>query len=349
MSKVLLFLIFLVLSGCGRSSTRTVVSIKNDKWYINGRITNEGSPAEGLLMNVRMVNSVFEDRGDKLPEEFQDFKPGKNTDNFISKLPEYISSGVNAFTIGLQGGMPGYEGAINTAFEGDGKLRPDYMQRVERIIKEADKNSGIIILSCFYQRQHSHSGMLYSRADIFNAVENTVNWIKNKRFGNVVLEISNEFMHDGFLYWGEGKWLVSIKGQVELIGYAKSLYPRLLVSTSGMGNGQMPDSIVQAADFVTIHFNTTRLENYGERINTLRKSGKPVICNEDDKTGRDGAAALALSVLNGCSWGYMNNDQNQYMPFMFEGIKDDTAVYSLMKKVTTPGYVINEQLYKTFY
>jgi len=343
-----LFLIFLVLSGCGRSSTQTVVSIKNDKWYLNGRITNERSPAEGLLMNVRMVNSVFEDRGDKLPEEFQDFNPGKNTQNFISGIPEYSSNGVNAFTIGLQGGMPGYEGAINTAFEGDGKLRPDYMQRVERVIREADRNSAVVILSCFYQRQHSHSGMLYSRGDILNAVKNTVSWIKTKRFGNVVLEISNEFMHDGFLYWGEGKWLVSIKGQVELIEYAKSLHPGLLVSTSGMGNGQMADSIVQAADYVTIHFNSTRLENYGERITTLRKSGKPVICNEDDKTGSDGAAALAQSVLNGCSWGYMNNEKNQYMPFMFEGVKDDTVVYNLMKKITTPGYIISEQLYKTF-
>jgi hypothetical protein len=338
-------IIFILFSGCSRSSTETVVSIKKDKWYINGKITNKGSPAEGLLMNVRMVNSVFEDRGDKLPEEFQDFKPEKNTDNFISKVPEYISNGVNAFTIGLQGGMPGYEGAINTAFEGDGKLRPDYMKRVERIIREADKNSGVIILSCFYQRQHSHSGMLYSRADILNAVENTVSWIKTNRFGNVLLEISNEFMHNGYLYWGEGKWLVSLKGQVELIEYAKSLHPGLLVSTSGMGSGQMPDSIVQVADFVTIHFNTTRLDKYGERINALKKSGKPVICNEDDKTGKEGAAALALSVINGCSWGYMNVEKNQTLPFMFEGVKDDTIVYDLMKKVSTPGYKIDEGFY----
>jgi hypothetical protein len=190
--------------------------------------------------------------------------------------------------------------------------------------------------------------MLYSKGDILNAVKNTVGWIREKRFGNVLLEISNEFMHDGFLYWGEGKWLVSIKGQVELIEYAKSMHPKLFVSTSGMGSGQMPDSIIKVADFVTIHFNTTRLDKYGERINALKKSGKPVICNEDDKTGKEGAAALALSVLHGCSWGYMNNEKNQYMPFIFEGVKDDSIVYDLMKKVSTPGYKIDEELYATY-
>ena len=340
--------LFILTSGCSRISTETVVSIKKDKWYINGRITNERSPAEGLLMNVRIVNSVFEDRGDRLPEQFQNFRPETNTENFIARIPEYITNGVNAFTIGLQGGMPGYEGAVNTAFEGDGKLRPEYMQRVERVIREADKNSGVIILSCFYQRQHSHSAALYSREDILNAVKNTVEWIKERRFGNVLLEISNEYRHNGFRFWNEGKWITGNKGQRELISYAKSLHPRLLVSTSGMGDGQMPDSIIKVVDFITIHFNSTSLERYGERINALKKSGKPVICNEDDKTGKEGAAALALSVLNVCSWGYMNNDQNQYMPFLFEGVKDDSIVYDLMKKVTTPGYKIDKEFYSTY-
>lgn len=334
-------LLLILSSGCSSKSTGTTVSIKGDKWYINGRITNQDSPAEGLLMNVRMINSVFEDRGDRLPEKFQDFSPEENTAKFISKIPEYISSGVNAFTIGLQGGMPGYEGAINSAFEGDGKLRPDYMQRVERIIRETGKHSGVIILSCFYQRQHSHSAALYSREDILNAVRNTVEWIKEKRFHNVLLEISNEYRHNGFLLWNEGKWLRTNKAQSELISYAKALHPSLMVSTSGMGNGQMSDSLVKVVDFVTVHFNSTPLEKYGERIGVLKKTGKPVICNEDDKTGEEGAMALLQSVLNGCSWGYMNNDQNQYMPFMFEGVLDDTLVYGLIKKLTAPGYVID--------
>jgi hypothetical protein len=44
----------------------------------------------------------------------------------------------------------------------------------------------------------------------------------------------------------------------------------------------------------------------------------------------------------------MNNDQNQYMPFLFEGMKDDSIVYDLMKKVTTPDYIIDKEFYSTY-
>src|SRR5262245_14410056 len=37
---------------------RTRVSLRGGKWCINDRLTNRGTPAEGLLMNVRMVNAI---------------------------------------------------------------------------------------------------------------------------------------------------------------------------------------------------------------------------------------------------------------------------------------------------
>ena len=345
-SVIICGLFTIALNGCRNGGdTKTIVTVKGDKWFLNDRIINEGALAEGLLMNVRMINSVFEDRGDKLPAEFSDFNPESNTNSFVSKIPDYMASGVNGFTIGLQGGMPGYEGAINSAFEADGTLRPEYMQRVERIIKAVDENSGVVILSCFYQRQHSHYAALNNREDIKNAVKNTIKWIKKNRFRNVVLEISNEYRHGGYRNWKEGRWLMSTSGQVEMISYAKSLDPSLLISTSGMGDGRLNDSLSAAVDFVTIHFNTTSLEDYSARINELKKTGKPLICNEDDKTGKAGAGALLLSVVKGCGWGYMNNAQNQYMPFRFEGVNDDTVVYNMFRKVITPGSQIDVDSY----
>jgi len=321
---------------------KTAVSIIGNKWCINKKIINAGSHAEGLLMNVRMVNSVFEDRGDRMPAQFGDFNPDKNTDTFISKISEYVAYGVNAFTISLQGGAPDYEGAINSAFESDGSLREEYMNRVAKVIKAADQNSAIIILSCFYQRQHSYSSALSGKESIMKALANTVKWIKNNDFRNVVLEVSNEYRHGGYLNWKDGKWIISKKGQLELLTLAKSLDPDLLVSTSGMGEGQMDESLVKSVDFITIHFNTTSLDNYVRKINKIKEAGKPVLCNEDDKTGQDGASALMLSVLNGCGWGYMNNRQNQYMPLRFEGYIDDTIVYKMMKRSITPGLSLDK-------
>src|SRR5690606_39949205 len=100
---------------------QTRVAIDGTRWAINGEVTYAGAPAEGLLLNVRMVNATFEDRNKP------GFDPDANTAAFLKALPEYVEHGVKAFTLCLQGGMPGYEGADNSAFTANGSLRPEYM------------------------------------------------------------------------------------------------------------------------------------------------------------------------------------------------------------------------------
>jgi len=202
----------------------------------------------------------------------------------------------------------------------------------------------MVILSCFYQRQHSHLSALTGKVSIKNALKNVVAWITQKKFANVLLEVSNEYRHGGYRNWPDGDWLSSVAGQVELIYLAKQQNPQLLVSTSGMGNGKLEDELVSVADFLLIHFNNTSLDNYGERIKSLKKYGKPLVCNEDDKLGQAGAMALIFSVLNGSGWGYMNSPKNQNIPFEFDGTKDDPEVFNMYKNVTTPGYQINSEI-----
>lgn len=336
----ILILMIFIITGCGilkQEKRETIVSIRGDKWYYNGKVINAGSPAEGLLMNVRMVNAVFEDRGRNRPERYKEFNPAMNTDAFISMIPEYVSSGVNAFTLSLQGGTPGYEGAVNTAFNADGSLRDDYMARVEKVISACDKNQAVVNLTCFYQRQHSHFSALSGKESIKHAVRNTVEWIREKRFSNITLEISNEYRHGGFRNWQQGEWLMSEAGQVELIRLAKQLHPHLLVSTSGIGDGKLHPSLIEAADFLLIHFNNSTINEYASIIGELKKYGKPVVCNEDDKINNKGAMALKQSVMNGSGWGYMNAEKNQTFPFKFEGVNDDPEVYGMFSNVTTPS------------
>jgi len=135
-------------SGDPRTVTpHTRVSIRDGRWYLNEEPTYRATKAEGLLMNVRMVNAVFEDRN--RPE----FDPQANTDEFIVRIPNYVEHGVRAFTICPQGGMPGYEGAVNSAFESDGSLRDTYVRRVRQVIEACDRNGAVVILGCYYQRQ----------------------------------------------------------------------------------------------------------------------------------------------------------------------------------------------------
>src|SRR4030095_3026717 len=104
---------------------RTRMSIVEGRWHINGEVTYRGAKAEGVLLNVRVVKGTFEDRNRP------DFDPEANADEFIRQVPDYVAHGVRAFTLNLQGGMPGYEGAVNSAFNADGSLRESYLRRVK--------------------------------------------------------------------------------------------------------------------------------------------------------------------------------------------------------------------------
>src|SRR5262249_10122573 len=120
------------------AKSKTQVSLVNGHWHINDKITNPGSRAEGLLMNVRMVNATFEDANSKTRPPA--FDADRNTARLIEQIPSYATNGINAITLCLQGGMPGYEGALNSAFEPDGSLRPEYLSRVARVIDACDEN-----------------------------------------------------------------------------------------------------------------------------------------------------------------------------------------------------------------
>jgi CubicO group peptidase (beta-lactamase class C family) len=307
---------------------RTRVAIVDNQWHINGRVTYPGAAAEGLLMNVRTVNATFEDANDTTRPKA--FDPDANTAAFLKQIPDYVAHGVRAFTLCLQGGMPGYEGAVNSAFNADGSLRPNYLNRIARVIEACDEQGVVVILGCYYQRQDQ---ILADEQAVRAGVVNTVKWIVDKGYGNVVLEIANEFAHGGFNH----PILKTAKGEAELIALAKQTAPQLLISTSGMGSGSLPDDVARAADFLLIHFNSTKLDDIPARIAALKKHHKPIVCNEDDKFGDAAAKAAELSVANGASWGFMHNELNQYVPFEFHGAADDPAVYRALRELTTPA------------
>jgi hypothetical protein len=341
------FSIFLLFVNLSWSST--IISINNTQWFINNKIINPHSSAEGLLMNVRMANAVFEDIGQYSAIYLHEFSPCTNTSMFITQIKEYVASGINAFTISLQGGYPGYEGAINSAFNPDGTLRLPYFDRVKDVILEADACGAVIILTCFYQRQHSHKLALTGKDAIRNAVRNVASWITSQGFTNVLLEISNEYDHPGYAKWNDGSWLRSIKGQVELIHLAKYTAPHLLVSTSGIGNGHYPKDLAEASDFILIHFNDTHLKDYNNRIQILKPYNKPIVCNEDDKIDKIGSIAAKISVIHGIGWGFMHSSKNQYVPFEFDGINDDLDVYNTISELTDSNASVSISFLESFY
>ena len=295
---------------------RTRLTLDGPRFKINGTVTYPGQTAEGKLMNVRMANSVFEDL------DRPAFDPEANTDEFVDRMHDYVALGVRGFTVSLQGGYPGYEGAINSAFLKNGALRSAYLTRVARVIERADALGAVIILSLFYQRQDQR---LADEQAIRAGVVNAVDWIRNRGYRNVILEIANEYGHSGF----DHAILRTDAGVASLIRLANQRYAALPVSASYLRSGQTTAQVASASDLILVHLNAVSSPDIAARVRALRNAtpGKPIVCNEDDRTGSAAAAAATASVTSDASYGLMLERQNQYYPFDFEGRRDDPTAY----------------------
>ena len=110
------FLALLAAPALPAAIRRTTVSIEGDRFMINGKPTYpgrqyKGMRIEGLLMNSRMVQGIFDDLNPETRSRwaYPDTKrwdPDRNTREFVAAMSEWRSFGLMAFTINLQGGSP---------------------------------------------------------------------------------------------------------------------------------------------------------------------------------------------------------------------------------------------------
>ena len=94
----------------------TEVSIDGENWLINGRPTHEGRTfrgmsVEGLLMNSRMANDIFDDANPLTRHlwaypDTGEWDPDRNVRELIAQLPVYRAHGLDAVDLNLQGASP---------------------------------------------------------------------------------------------------------------------------------------------------------------------------------------------------------------------------------------------------
>ena len=182
---------------------RTVVSIRGEQFFINGRPTYEGrtwngARIEGLLLNSRMVQGIFDDLNPETvatwayPDTGR-WDPERNTREFLAAMPEWRRHGLLCVVVNLQGGSPrGYSREQpwhNSAFEADGSLRPAYMDRLGRIIDRADELGMVVMLGYFYFGQDQR---LKDEQAVRRAVDEATNWLLDRGDTNVLVEVNNE-------------------------------------------------------------------------------------------------------------------------------------------------------------
>ena len=172
MKPILLFCTTLVL-GFHASATppgRTTLTIVGEDFHINGKPTYAGRTwnghrIEGLLLNSRMVQATFDDLNPETVKRWAypdtgKWDPERTVREIIAAMPEWKAHGLLALTVNFQGGSPeGYSGKqtwLTGAFNEDGSLRPEYADRMRRVLDAADSLGMAVIVGYFYFGQDQH-------------------------------------------------------------------------------------------------------------------------------------------------------------------------------------------------
>lgn len=323
MKKILVVLLMLALftTAFQNRKGKTTVSIRGEAFYVNGQPTYpgrywNGNKVEGLLMNSRMVQGIFDDLNPETRELFvypdtKKWDPDRNTREFVEAMDEWHRYGLNSFTMNLQGGSPvGYgnqKNWLNSAYFEDGKLRPEFMTRLERILNKADDLNMVVILGLFYFGQDQN---LRDEQAIKHGVTNAINWLFKKGYKNVLIEVNNEC--DIKQYEHEILKPARVHELIEQVKGMKKNGYRYLVSTSYGGNTPPTANVVKVSDFILIHGNGVKNYETMQLLidNTREVDGyrpMPVVVNEDDHFDFDqDKNNFVAAIEKYVSWGYFD-------------------------------------------
>src|SRR4051794_27552926 len=251
-------------AGVEPPTRKTEVAIRGDGFLIKGQPTYagrtwKGRSVEGLLLNSRMVQGIFDDLNPETrptwayPDTGR-WDPERNTREFLAAMPEWRRHGLLAFTINLQGGSPqgysqGRQPWHNSAITATGELRPEFMDRLGRILDRADELGMVAILGVFYFGQDER---LEGEAAVLRALDNATDWVLDRGYRNVLVEVNNEcnVQYDHAILRPD-----RVHELVERVKARRRADRRLLAGTS-YGGGTIPgEDVVRASDFLLLRGN----------------------------------------------------------------------------------------------
>lgn len=329
-----------------QSHGKTKVTIEKNQFYINGELTYKGrfwqdNKIEGLLFNSRMVQGIFDDLNPKTRDRFKypdtkEWDADRNTKEFVDAMEDWNAHGLLAFTLNLQGGSPmgyGNEGWINSTFDEKGELLQAYMNRLERILNKADELEMVVILGYFYFGQDQY---LDDEKAVINAVDNITNWILDKGYKNILVEVTNEC---DIYYDHEILKPNRIHELIQRVQATKKDGYSLLTSTSYSGGFLPLPNVVQVADFILLHGNSLEdPEKITDLVNKVKQvegyTEMPILFNEDDHFDFDANRYNFLSAIESyTSWGYFDfRMKDESFEDGFQSIPADWRISSERKK-----------------
>ena len=292
--------------------------------------------ARGKLMMVRTAQGVFDDERSRPPA----FDPERNTERLIEALDVYKEHGVLAVSVSLQGADPGYndparelvsgggtQGEENypvvSAFRADGSLKPEWMSRLERLLSEADRRNMVVCLIYFDSRQ-DHT--LESPEALVAAARNITDWLIEKDFRNVVIDVADEWDLKEEFTWNLFNFVP--ENIARLVEEVRERFHdadfTLPIGASTSGTMTYPASLAQTCDVVLIHGDGNSPQEKISRIQALIQAPRPVWMVEDTNgkeiTEQNLAreqSSLKTVFQSTAGWGYMPWRQAEQFPFEY--------------------------------
>jgi len=292
---------------------KTVVTIQGEMFLISGQPTYEGrtwngKKIEGLLLNSRMVQAIFDDFNPDTASlwKYADTKkwdPERNTREFIAAMPRWRQHG-------LQGGSPqGYSAQQpwhNSALKENGSLRADYMSRLRSVLDKADELGMVVILGLFYFGQDER---VKDEEAVQRGVDNAIDWLFDQGYRNVLIEVNNEcnVRYDHNILKPQ-----RVHELIERVQKRTRGGRRFLAGTS-YGGGVIPkENVVRASDFLLLHGNGIKEPaRIAEMVRQTRQvpgyRPMPILFNEDDHFDFDQPKNNFVAAINEyASWGYFD-------------------------------------------
>lgn len=158
-------------------------------------------------------------------------------DRMIAHMDEMRAHGIQSFSLTLQGGRhtEGGNSAFN-AYTPDGELKPEFRDRLARVLNAAAKHGMVPVVVFFYRgRDEELNGSDAVRA----AVRNTMEFLRPWR--HLWVSIANEPYHSGY----DQPLLTDRAGYTELYRLAKEVDPERIVYAShdrGANDGFISDT-----------------------------------------------------------------------------------------------------------
>ena len=161
---------------------RYVFSVKDKKVYLNEN--------EFKVIGLRCSNALVSDA---------------DTAELIDNLHVFKSYGVNTVSVFFMGSRFGDV----KGYRPDASLDPVYAARMARIIEEADRRGMIVLVGCLYwSNSRAKEGLgHWEQAHANKAVANTVRWLKEHNFRNVLIDPDNEGMASRATGWSIKKMI----------------------------------------------------------------------------------------------------------------------------------------------